>query len=150
MKCLPIFIFLKWIMTIWALSSKDRGDSLFQSIVWLRTCEELQISCGLVCAGPISRRSTEMCVPSGDLPSSLQILPRNLKIGVLRVQPSQNHIIMAYQGLLHIGLPANAGDRRVAGFDPCVGKIPWKRACQLIPVLFSRESHGQRSLCYGV
>ena len=32
------------------------------------------------------------------------------------------------------------------GFDPSVGKIPWRRAWQLTPVFFSGESHGQSSL----
>ena len=32
------------------------------------------------------------------------------------------------------------------GFDPWVGKIPWRRAWQPTPVFLSGESHGQRSL----
>ena len=32
------------------------------------------------------------------------------------------------------------------GFDPWVGKIPWRRKWQLTPVLLPGESHGQRSL----
>ena len=32
------------------------------------------------------------------------------------------------------------------GFDPWVGKIPWRRAQQLTPVFFPGESHGQRNL----
>ena len=32
------------------------------------------------------------------------------------------------------------------GFDPWVGKIPWKRAWQHTAVFLSEESHGQRSL----
>ena len=32
------------------------------------------------------------------------------------------------------------------GFDPWVGKIPWRRAWQPTPVLLPGESHGQRSL----
>ena len=32
------------------------------------------------------------------------------------------------------------------GFDPWVGKIPWRRAWQLTAVFLSGESHGQRSL----
>ena len=32
------------------------------------------------------------------------------------------------------------------GFDPCVGKIPWRRARQPTPVFLPGESHGQRSL----
>ena len=32
------------------------------------------------------------------------------------------------------------------GFDPWVGKIPWRRARQPTPVFLPRECHGQRSL----
>ena len=35
---------------------------------------------------------------------------------------------------------------RRPGFDPWVGKIPWRRAWQLTPVFLPGESHGQRSL----
>ena len=35
---------------------------------------------------------------------------------------------------------------RRPGFDPCVGKIPWRRKWQSIPVFLPGESHGQRSL----
>ena len=31
-------------------------------------------------------------------------------------------------------------------FDPCIRKIPWRRAWQPIPVFLPGESHGQRSL----
>jgi len=41
-------------------------------------------------------------------------------------------------------LPANAGDRH--RLNPCVGKIPWRRAQQPIPVFLPGESHGHRSL----
>ena len=37
----------------------------------------------------------------------------------------------------------NAGD---PGFDPWVGKIPWRRKWQATPVLLPKKSHGQRSL----
>ena len=40
--------------------------------------------------------------------------------------------------------PANAGDKR-CGFDPWVGKIPWRRAWQPSPVFWPGESRGQRS-----
>ena len=36
--------------------------------------------------------------------------------------------------------PCNAGD----GFDPWVGKVPWRRAWQPTPVFLPGESHGQR------
>ena len=32
------------------------------------------------------------------------------------------------------------------GFEPWVGKIPWRRAWQPTPIFFSGEFHGQRSL----
>ena len=32
------------------------------------------------------------------------------------------------------------------GFEPWVGKIPWRRAWQSTPVFLPGESHGQRSL----
>ena len=32
------------------------------------------------------------------------------------------------------------------GFDPWVGKIPWRREWHPTPVLLPGESHGQRSL----
>ena len=37
----------------------------------------------------------------------------------------------------------NAGE---TGFDPWVGKMPWRRKWLLIPVFFLGEFHGQRSL----
>ena len=36
--------------------------------------------------------------------------------------------------------------RRRLGFNPWVGKIPWRRAWQPTPVFLPGESHGQRSL----
>ena len=46
--------------------------------------------------------------------------------------------------------PANAGDTRHLGFDPWVGKIPWRRAWQPTPVFLPGETHGQRNLAsYG-
>ena len=43
-------------------------------------------------------------------------------------------------------LPASAGDGKRLGFDPWVGKTPWRRAWQPTPVFLPGESHGQRSL----
>ena len=42
-------------------------------------------------------------------------------------------------------LPANAGGMR-QGFDPWVGKIPWRRKWQPTPEFLPGESHGQRIL----
>jgi len=43
-------------------------------------------------------------------------------------------------------LPANARDVRDAGFNPWVGKIPWRRKWRPTPVFLPEESLGQRSL----
>ena len=43
-------------------------------------------------------------------------------------------------------LPADAGDPRDAGFDPWVGKIPWRRKWQPTPVFLPGKSHEQKSL----
>ena len=42
--------------------------------------------------------------------------------------------------------PASAGRHKRPGFDPWVGKIPWRRAWLPTPVFLPGESHGQRSL----
>ena len=41
--------------------------------------------------------------------------------------------------------PANAGDVR-SGFDPWVGKIPWRRKWHPTPVFLPGEFYGQTSL----
>ena len=54
-----------------------------------------------------------------------------------------------------LGFPGDASGREYTcqcrrlkrcGFDPWVGKIPWRRAKQPTPVFLPVESHGQRSL----
>ena len=42
--------------------------------------------------------------------------------------------------------PANADRRKRHGFDPWMGKIPWRRAWQPTVVFLPGEFHGQRSL----
>ena len=65
--------------------------------------------------------------------------------------------VRASPGALVVKNPcANAGDRRDSGsipgwgrrlgFNPWVGKVPWRRAWQPTPVCLPGESHGQRSL----
>ena len=45
-------------------------------------------------------------------------------------------------------LPASAGDARKLGFDPWVGKIPWKRMATRSSFL-PGKSHGQRTQSMG-
>ena len=43
--------------------------------------------------------------------------------------------------------PAHAGDlSKRHGFDPWVGKVPWRRSWPPTPVFLPGESHGQRGL----
>ena len=44
--------------------------------------------------------------------------------------------------LLQVSMRCSGGP----GFDPWVGKLPWRRAWQATPVSLPGESHGQRSL----
>ena len=43
-------------------------------------------------------------------------------------------------------LPPNAGAVKGHGFDPCVKKMPWRRAWQSALVFLPGEARGQRSL----
>ena len=43
-------------------------------------------------------------------------------------------------------LTCQCGRHKIHGFDPWVGKIPWKRGWQSTPVFFPGESHGQSNL----
>jgi len=43
-------------------------------------------------------------------------------------------------------LPANGGNPRDPSFYPWVGKIPWSRKWQLVPVFLPGEFHEQRNL----
>ena len=43
-------------------------------------------------------------------------------------------------------LSASAGDIKRHNFNPWVGKIPWRRKLQPIPIFLPGDSHGQRSL----
>ena len=45
--------------------------------------------------------------------------------------------------------PASAGRCKRWGFDPWVGKSPWRRTWQPTPVFFPGESQGPRSLAGG-
>ena len=43
-------------------------------------------------------------------------------------------------------LPPNTSRPRRSGFNPWVGKIPWRRKWQLTPVFLPEKSYGQKSL----
>ena len=49
---------------------------------------------------------------------------------------------------LHSGKESACQHKRLKrlGFDPWVGKIPWRRKWELVPVFLPGKSYGQRSL----
>ena len=64
-------------------------------------------------------------------------------------------LLLSEDAGLELGLPSGASGKeptcqcrrlKTCGFDPWVGKIPWKMAWQPTPVFLPGESHGQRSL----
>ena len=57
----------------------------------------------------------------------------------------KHHIWASQVALVVKNLPANTADMRCR-FDPCVRKIPWRRAWQPTPVFLPGEPYEQRSL----
>ena len=73
-----------------------------------------------------------------------------------QIYMANNNYLQLYEVLKHSeGLPRWLSSKESAckckryrrcGFDPQVGKIPWRRKWQPTPVFFPGKSHGQRSL----
>jgi len=55
-------------------------------------------------------------------------------------------LALTFRSLFHFELLFACRRPKRCGFDPWVGKIPWRRAWQPFPVFLLGESHGQRSL----
>ena len=81
-----------------------------------------------------------MCVP----------LPRHASLPFRSPEPDIYHAVCSF-----LGFPGGASGKEPAcpcrrprrrGFNPWVGKIPWRRAWTPTPVFLPGESHGQRSL----
>ena len=74
-------------------------------------------------------------------------------LNCFKEQESLNFLVFVYIpslsgfpiGSVVKNLPASRRCRRL-GFDPWVGKIPWRRSWQPIPACWPGKSHGQRSL----
>ena len=60
--------------------------------------------------------------------------------------PISECFLAAQVALMVKNPPVNAGDAKDKGFDPWVGKIPWRRARQPTSVSLPGESHGQKNL----
>ena len=62
------------------------------------------------------------------------------------VAASRDYSLVAVHGLLIAVAGGSDGKAGGPGFDPWVGKIPWRRKWQPTPVLLPGKSHGQRIL----
>ena len=75
---------------------------------------------------------------------------RILQYCFLKKKKKNNHIavlIMSFPGGTSGKEPAcHCRRHKKHGFDPWVGKIPWRKAWQPTPVFLPRESHAQKSL----
>ena len=70
----------------------------------------------------------------------------------LRIRTQNNRSFLTSGILLEsVGFPGGSDSKELArqwrpGFDPWVGKIPWRRKWQPVPAFFPGKCHGQRSL----
>ena len=125
-------------------------------------------ACGLqttsLCPRGFSRQeywSGLPCPPPGDLPNpGIKHRSHTLQGNSLPSEPRGKPNISClgnYQqsGMFKAGLPSCLSVKELtcqcgrSGFDPGIGKTPWRRKWQPIPVFLPGKSHGQRNLvCY--
>ena len=65
-----------------------------------------------------------------------------------KIKLSSHHVVpgTSQVALLVKNLPAKCRRCKRHGIDPGIGKIPWRRKWQPIPVFLPGKSHGRRSL----
>ena len=78
----------------------------------------------------------------------MPLLSADMPISLTGVEAAQiKELYLGFSGGTSGKEPTGQSKRRKRlGFDPGVGKIPWRRAWQPTPVFLPGESHGQRSL----
>ena len=81
-----------------------------------------------------------------------------VRVRALRLEVRKAFGVISWDSLIwemvrvRVGFPSGISGKEPAcqcrrcGFDPWVGKIPWRRTWQPTPLFLPRESHGQRSL----
>ena len=62
------------------------------------------------------------------------------------LNPSTKRLAGFQSGAVVKNLPASVGDKR-NGFDPCIGKIPWRRKWQPTPGISSLENPLNKGAC---
>ena len=82
----------------------------------------------------------------------------SFKKNQFKLMPQNEQVMLEWNwgfSLINLGFSGGANGKEPTcqcrrqkrhGFDPWVGKIPWRRTWQPTPVFLPRESHGQRSL----
>ena len=114
-------------------------------------------------------RSTDLLISWLESPSAMILEPKKVKsVTVPTVSPSIFHEVMGPDAMIFVfwmlrfkPTSGASGKKKKEkkkkstcqcrrceshGFDPGIGKIPWRRAWQPTPVFLPGESHGQRSL----
>ena len=93
-------------------------------------------------------RSKHLSISWLQSPSAVILEPKKIKsFAASTFSPFIHHEVMASQVVLVVMNPsANAGDVKMHQFSPWVGKIPWRRAWQPIPLFLPGESFGLRGL----
>ena len=100
----------------------------------------------------VTELQVELLVLHSNFPVAIYFTYSNVYVSVLLSQivplslsPAIFFLLCLLQGfpdaVVTKNLPANAGDLR-HGFNPWVGKIPWRKAWQPTPVFLPGESYG--------
>ena len=76
---------------------------------------------------------------------SLHTLPKGSFSNIAELITSGSYLGASLTSQVVKNPSSSAGDAR-NGFDPSMGKIPWRRKWPSTPVFLLRKSHGQRSL----
>ena len=139
----PVSYIGRWILYQWATR-----EDLTQAFMWVARGAVLSVK--LSWSGGLERRGCE-CHRARPV-----LLQRNHSCRCmlrLNISPEQeNNLVFLRPPQYKCGLPwwlsgkEHTCQCRRHGFDPWVGKIPWRRKWQPTPVFLPGKSHGQRSL----
>ena len=136
----PLSFLFSGFITSFTLLNKSQVVDWDIMPLWQQAC--------VSCPKQLDNRSLKRGCPGGSSASlSLCLL---FLIQHLKIRSNAKHVQVYLQ--FHWGFPHGSGGKETicsVGFNPCVGKILWRREWLCTPVFLSGESHRQRSLvCY--
>ena len=125
---------VQYVLKTAEFNNNNKGEYSFLKTV-KQLFQQIPVSKEGPCAGPRTFLNYPGCTPSSErrVTRSFLLLLRGMTWASQMTQGGKE-------------APANAGNIKRHGFDPWVGKIPWRMAWQLTPELLPGEFHGQRSL----